>query len=202
MAKKILYKIKAYHCPRCGGITEPTKKYCEYCERDLALRSENHGSKKVRLLIDCGNYVYFDSISNIEFTQTPQMIECTTLEDTTRHCVVGKYDQNFSVEMPLQQRAMELLNLQYSGIHRIRLEHLGLDMSYEQACYIANTTSEFSPNEIVRQRIEFIGVGESVQGKAIPNDILAEMRCPNCGAPVKSKYGACDYCAGWNEVEW
>ena len=36
----------------------------------------------------------------------------------------------------------------------------------------------------------------------IPKDVLDELRCPNCGAPIKSRLCACDYCGGWSEVSW
>ena len=133
MAKKILYKVTAYHCPRCGGITEPTRKYCEYCERDLAIRSKNQN--RVRLLIDCGNYVFFDSIKKIDFTSTPQIIDTTMLGDCRQHYIKGLYDNKFKVDMMATARTAELFQLEYTGLHKIRLECLDIDMAYEQESY-------------------------------------------------------------------
>lgn len=202
MAKKILYKVTAYHCPRCGSPTEPTKKYCDYCERDLAIRSKNHGNNKIRLLIDCGNYVFFDNIINFENTSTPQTIDCTTLDDSYCRTITGINYNTFSVTMPSSARTAELFRLDYKGIHRIRFEHLGTDIGFEQECYISNALSEMTSADIVLNKIEFEGISETVIGKAIPQDVLAELRCPNCGAPVNSRYGACPYCSGWVECEW
>ena len=187
---------------RCGGITEPTKKYCDYCERDLALRNKNHGQNMVRLLIDCGNYVFFDNILDLSFMSTPQTIECTCLEDTHRRYVNGIDCNKFFVTMPFNARTAELSQLDYKGLHRIRLEHLGADKGYEQECYISNAMLEMTTADIALKKIEFVGLGEAKFGTAIPKDVLEELRCPNCGAPVKSRYGACEYCSGWVECEW
>lgn len=208
MAKKILYKVTAYHCPRCGGITEPTKKYCEYCERDLAIRSEHHGWDKVRLLIDCGDFVYHDSIKRIDFHETPQVIETSCLEDGYRRYIKGNEERRFTVKFLLCKRSLELLKLNHDGLHKIRLEHLGRDIGYEQECYVSHYLaspmySTYSDlEEPVNLCYEFVGVGESTIGTAIPKEVLSDMRCKNCGAPIKSRYGACDYCGGWNECEW
>ena len=157
----------------------------------------------VRLLIDCGNYVFFDNIINMEFEQTAPTIDVTLLEDTTVKCIQGvRSEDKFSVEMPLDTRTAELKNLDFSGFHNIRLEHLGADMGYEQKCYITTMVSEISPNGIAVQKIEFVGIDEAILGKVIPKEVMSELRCPNCGAPIKSRYGACDYCSGWVECEW
>lgn len=203
MAKKILYKVTAYHCPRCGGVTKPTKKYCDYCSRDLAIRRD--GNKNiVRMLIDCGDYVFFDEIKAIETVPTTPMIDCTMLGDSTRHVFRGRRENEISVVMATDtDRSRELLSLAYSGIHKVRFELIGADIGYEQECYISDVQRDvYKPRARLEQKINFVGVGESKLGGAIPQEVLTELRCPNCGAPILSRYGACDYCSGWNEVEW
>lgn len=203
MAKKILYKTTAYHCPKCGGITEPTKKYCEYCERDLSIRSENHNGRAIRLLVDCENFIYFDSLTRLEFINNHPTIECTCLEDTHRRMIQGKPEVKFTIWMPTNRRSVEILKQDYLGLKTIRLEHLGADLSFEAESYISNAGIDmFQTSDIAMVQIEFVTVSDMVQGKAIPQDVLSEMRCPNCGAPIKSRYGACDYCSGWVEAEW
>lgn len=202
MAKKILYKVTAYHCPRCGGITEPTKKYCEYCERDLAIRAENHNNQKCRLLVDCGNFVYFDSVSNFEVISTRNCIDVSTVYDDRLVPFYGKTEDKFIIDLAFSERTNELNKLDWSGLHNVRVEHLGADIGYEQRCYLEHSIIDISPLEICRQRISFVGVNEHKISKAIPEEVMDEMRCPNCGAPIRSRYGACDYCSGWSEVEW
>jgi len=203
MAKKILYKVTAYHCPRCGGVTKPTKKYCDYCSRDLNIRREKHNCI-ARMLIDCGEYVFFDEIKQIETFQTPS-IDCTTLEDSRRICIKGAVtDNKISVVMDTNtDRSRELLSLAYNGIHKVRFELLGADLGFEQECYISDIQNDvYSPRARLEQKINFVGIGEMKQGGAIPQEVLAEFRCPNCGAPILSRYGACDYCSGWSEILW
>ncbi len=204
MAKKILYKTTAYHCPRCGGTTEPTKKYCEFCERDLGIRSENHNKNAIRLLVNCEEFIYFDSLTRFETIGDCRTLDCTCLEDNQRHYMEPRgYGMRFTIWLPSNRRSIEILNRNYQGIKTIRLEHLGADIGFEAESYVGNVNIEMaSSNEISMTEINFVTVSPPVQGKAIPDNILSEMRCPNCGAPIKSRYGACDYCSGWSEVEW
>lgn len=201
MAKKILYKVTAYHCPRCGGVTKPTKRYCEYCERELGLRRLN--KNKMRLIVDCGEYVYFDAITNIITTETYNMIEATTLEDTHRKMISSPIvDRNMEVTFTMDERGRELLNLGLNKIKRIRLENIEADIGYEQDAYLGDISIINPTEQILLGRMRLIGYGKSEIGRAIPQEVINELRCPNCGAPIKSRYGACDYCSGWSEIAW
>lgn len=203
MAKKILYKTKAYHCPRCGGITEPTKKYCEFCERDLAIRSESKYKGMIRILIDCGNYVFFDSIRKFEPIEHAHEIDCTCLEDTRRTVIRSVPDYEFRIWMPTTERTAELMKLPYSGIKNVRVEIPYNDVSFEMQSYVSNVDVQmWSTNIMMETQLHFICTSEPKQGRSVPEEIMKEMRCPNCGAPIKSRYGACDYCSGWSEIEW
>ena len=203
MAKKILYKITAYHCPKCGSTTDPNRKYCEYCSRDLNIRSENRNFDKFRLLVDHGNYIYYDGIKNIEFASHNNLIDVTTLDDSRRYCIQGNPTRTFTVDIPFTtNRGIELLAFGKSGVHNIRLEHLGYDMSYETQAYLTECNTDIfgGLNNILK--LKFMSYGDERHDTAIPREILEGFRCPNCGAPVKSRYGACDYCSGYSEVEW
>ena len=203
MAQKILYKTTAYHCPRCGGITEPTKKYCEFCERDLKLLSENHNDYKMRLLVDCGEYIYFDNLIKFDMSEQIESIDATCLEDTSRTTLYSKaMGRDIFITLPRSRRTSELLSLPYMGIRKIRFEHLGVDLGFECESYVSNVTTHIKSDEWSLTEIKFTTISAPEVGKAIPQEILTELRCPNCGAPIKSRYGACDYCSGWTEVEW
>lgn len=201
MAKKILYKVTAYHCPRCGGITEPTKKYCEYCERELGLRRLN--KNKMRLIVDCGEYVYFDAITNIITTENYNMIEATTLGDSHRKMISSPVvDRTMEVTFNMDERGRELLKLGLYKIKRIRLENIEADIGYEQDAYLGDMSFINPTEQIILGRMKLIGYGKSEIGRAIPQEVINELRCPNCGAPIESRYGACDYCSGWSEIAW
>ena len=204
MAKKILYKVTAYHCPRCGGVTDPKKKYCDYCSRNLEIRRKEN-KPRARILIDCNDYILFDSIKRVETVSTPSLIEISTFDDSRRSFIRGAECENrLSLTFNTgTDRGRELFRLPFSGIHKIRFELLDADLGYKQKCYIGNVkTDTFGADIVLEQTINFIGVDEMTVGKAIPQEVLDEFRCSNCGAPILSRYGACDYCSGWNEVEW
>ena len=201
MAKKILYKVTAYHCPRCGGITEPSKRYCEYCERELGLRRLN--KNKMRLIVDYGEYVYFDAITNIITTENYNTIEATTLGDSCRKMISSPVvNRTMEVTFNMDERGRELLKLGLYKIKRIRLENIEADIGYEQDAYLGDMSFINPTEQIILGRMRLIGYGKSEIGRAIPQEVMKELRCPNCGAPIKSRYGACDYCSGWSEIAW
>lgn len=201
MAKKILYKVTAYHCPRCGGVTKPTKRYCEYCERELGLRRLN--KNKMRLIVDCGEYVYFDAITNIITTENYNTIEATTLGDSCRKMISSPVVyRTMEVTFNMDERGRELLKLGLYKIKRIRLENIEADIGYEQDAYLGDMSFINPTEQIILGRMKLVGYGKSEIGRAIPQEVMKELRCPNCGAPIKSRYGACDYCSGWSEIAW
>lgn len=201
MAKKILYKIKAYHCPKCGGITDPAKKYCEYCGRDISLRTENK-QKQMRLLIDSGNYVFWDELWDVHFSDA-QTLDCTTLEDETRHMIYTPPRLEFSIKLPMTSRGWELRSLNYRNKHKVRFEMSNADMAFETECFIYDMNYKMGDKDYGVCNINFEGIGDmQLFNSSIPIDVLEEMRCPNCGAPINNRLGACIYCSGWSEVEW
>ena len=206
MAKKILYKIKAYHCPKCGGITDPAKKYCDYCGRELKVRTDMWHSP-MRLLIDSGKYVYWDEIMDVEFEPEPLMIECTTAEDDYVHYIQPlKQTQDFKIVIPMTWRSAELMELDFKGLHDIRFEYIGRDWDHAWECksFIQNKTIEgFGTGEIAKCTINFTSIDRLTEfNSAIPEEVIKEMRCPNCGAPIDNRLGACLFCSGWSEVLW
>ena len=142
MAKRILYKTKAYHCPRCGSGTDPGKDYCDYCGRDLTLRSKNEKDRRFRLLVDCQDYIYFDDISQIEFEERPQTIDVSTLDDTRRRIIASTPEENFTIWLPISRRNAEIIEMPYQGIKDIRFEHLGMDIGYQMQAYVSEIDHE------------------------------------------------------------
>lgn len=205
MAKKILYKTTAYHCPKCGGITDPRKRFCDYCSRDLNIRHEYKNKNKFRLLVNCGDYVFFDEIYRMrQNTEVPQ-IEASCLEDYSCQIFEGIPRMDFEIEMYLTQRANELLSMLHEGINNIRFEHLGFDKAFEMQSAVVSSAeiSHYYQFEASTAKIRFEQYKPAkIYTHAIPNEILSEMRCPNCGAPITSRLGACIYCSGWVEAEW
>ena len=206
MAKKILYKVKAYHCPKCGSPTDPAKKYCDYCGRELKVRTDMWHSH-LRILIDSGNYVYWDEIMDVKFGPKPEPLECTVLGDSCRHYFQPRsMEENFKIVVPMTWRSAELFDLDFEGLHDIRFEFIGRDREHAWECksYIQNKSLEgFGTGEIAKCTMNFTSVdGLTEFNSAIPEEIMREMACPNCGAPIDNRLGACLFCSGWTEIEW
>lgn len=204
--KKDLYKITAYHCPACGGITKPNKRFCEYCGRDLGIRQNNKKGFRARFLIDCGNYIYFDNLHHFTIEESLQDVDCVRDVSGYLHRVYLPPQRKFELEFQLTERTREFLDKCQEGIHDTRIEVIDskYELAFESKSYVCSLLTEFqAAGEIVMQKIQLVEyAGYTRYDTAIPDKIVAEMRCPNCGAPIKSRYGACDYCSGWTAVEW
>lgn len=196
------YALTAYHCRNCGGITNPDKEYCDYCSGKLLIKRIKKQMKKraIRVLIECDkDYVYFDEILSLGLQNEPEMIETTSLEDSESHLIHGRDIKNeVNVEMPLTERGMQLQRkLNDKSIYKTRIEVLEEDLAFEQESKIYFTMPECTVNSLLTQQI----ILEPYSPMRSFNTVVPDnVCCPNCGAPIKSRYGACDYCGGW--VEW
>ena len=210
MSQKILYKVTAYHCPACGGSTSPDKRFCDYCGREL--KDESYYSKsrpKIRLLAKCENgFVYFNDIIGIERREYKSYIDCTYLEDTRPRMIMGLSRGNtLDFTIPFTKRGNELgILVSKLGLTDIRFEAI-IDkkgMAFETNGYFSSCFSEITEYAIAKQKIKVIADNSNSKyiNEAIPQNVIDEMRCPNCGAPIKSRLCACEYCGGWNEIEW
>lgn len=209
---KTLYKVTAYHCPKCGGITKPGKRYCEYCGRDLIdEKSFITQIPKARILVEGSNgLVNFNTMREFSFEEEqPPAIEATSLADTTFKRYVPRIAYSvftINAELAFSQRTGELISLIGNSVKKIRFELKlpGYEMALEARSYIHKEVIDLRPNEIATVGIDFNMDGEDISffDNVIPKYILDDMTCPNCGAPIRSRLGTCDYCGGWNEVEW
>ena len=114
-------------------------------------------------MIDCNDYILFDSIKRVETVSTPSMIETTTLDDSRVSFIRGaEYENRLSLTFNTgTDRGRELFRLPFSGIHKIRFELLDADLGYEQKCYIGDVETETLGTDMaLEQTINFIGVGQ------------------------------------------
>ncbi len=207
--KKILYKVTAFHCQRCGGITEPAKKYCEYCERELKAKNLfNPRILNMRVLIEGKNgLVNFNDISSINTETTRNnIIDCTMLEDNRRHYMSGIRDNTrFEFDIFATERGNELYTLLRNDLCKTRVEVVNgnFEQAFEMTSYIGNVYTEIEATKLCKHRISLNVVDDLKRFNSfIPSDVLDVLRCPNCGAPIKSSLGACDFCGGWVAVSW
>ena len=160
---------------------------------------------KARILIDCGNYIYFDEISRIEVEEKYQYSDCYRDVNGILHRTTPFKNTEYSLEMPITKRTVELLKTSYTGSHKTRIEWINgkQDLAFECEGYICQQTTDFEVGMIATTKFKIIDFGDTeIFNTAIPQKIVEQMRCPNCGAEIKSRFGACDYCSGWSEVEW
>lgn len=211
MKQRELYKITAYHCSHCGAPTDPNKELCDWCAQKALLknfRQKQMFSKSiVRVLVETGgNYINFDQIISIsDISSEPEKIEVTTLEDIMsgeQKFIYGRRSiDNWSFTMPVTKRSYELSNkLEREKNYNIRIEALEADMAFEYSAeYINQTIPIAKKNELIKFDLNFIP--KDIKG-IIKTLVPPNMTCPNCGAPIKSRLGACDFCGGWIEFEF
>lgn len=209
MNKRELYKITAYHCAHCGAPTRPDKNYCDWCAQKILLKhyqeKQNAFFSKLRVLVEVGdNYINFNQVTNFEKSPTvPEQIEVTVSEGAMRKFIPGRNSiENFLFTMPVTKRSYELSNkLKREKNYNIRVEHLNADKAYEFSADFLNQTMPCmrSVNELMNFKLVF--VPKDIKGM-INTIVPKDMTCPNCGAPINSRLGACIYCGGWVEFEF
>lgn len=201
-----LYQITSYHCPRCGGVAKPSHRFCEWCGRELSILIPNVSKKPVRVMVESDNgYIHLNDVLEIgEVAMMPETIDCTALGDVTstyiaRHRTV---QPTWDIVFPASYRAQETIEkIKARQDMKVRIE-AGEKYAWEM---IADAPKQMPVLDAIEDKTtlsldvsEFIGLVP-----VIPEKIMNEgIRCKNCGAPLKSRIGACDYCGGWNEVEW
>lgn len=206
------YKITAYHCKHCGAPTKPGKELCDWCGMGIASKYNpipekyrKYLKKSVRVLIDAGaDFIYFDSVSSVGGICTePEEIEVTTLDSSSQNFVLGReiYTPSWNFTMPYTKRGLELFNkLDKDKTYNMRLELLDIDKAFEMSIKPQELTPmAISQDCLMECEVSF--APERIDGF---KDLMTPdtMTCPNCGAPVKSHYGACDFCSGWLEYEF
>lgn len=204
MAKE-KYTLIAYHCRNCGGTVDPDKELCDWCSQQVQFKrylGEVLKRHQVRVLLDCGkDFVYLDEITSISSYEPPHDIEVTSFGDTSRRYIKGlDADNSIDVEIPITQRGKELLSKIKSGKeYQTRFEFLTMDRAFEVRTFPIVRMPDISnfPYEVLKTTISFEIDSDM---KSFDTVVPENCTCPNCGAPIKSKYGCCDYCGGW--IEW
>lgn len=196
------YRIKAFHCCFCGAPTKEGALVCEYC--DQKLQSVRYNKEKMlprpRLLVDCGrDYVNFNQITGVQAESHIQEIDVSYLDDTRLHMVGSRNipPDELILSMTITDKVRYYIDtLMKRGLLKTRLEYG--TMAWEQRSYFAGyMTSLVSMDEL--QTVDLRIVADEII--SYPKITPKNEYCPNCGAPIKSRYGACDYCGGWVEYD-
>ncbi len=197
------YRVKAFHCCFCGAPTKEGALVCEYC--DQKLRSVRYNKEKMmprpRLLVDCGlDYVNFNQITGVQANSHIQEIDVSYLEDTRLHMVESRnIPEELILSMTITDKVRYYIDkLMRRGRIKTRLEYG--TMAWEQRSYFAGyMTSLISVDKLQPGTVDVRIVADEIL--SYPKITPKNEYCPNCGAPIKSRYGACDYCGGWVEYD-
>lgn len=200
------YRITSYHCPNCGGATDPMSGTCKYCDSEISLRPFGGKLKQrqVRIMIDCGeDYIYFDRIMSLQqqmYRDFDSYIDITGNIHNQIHDLGRRADVRISID----KRGLDLIKkIDFGKIYDTRIEFLWLDKAFEMKSYIPmfewDSDAGFHSNTRMMGNLSFISASETKEFNGL---VPSDATCPNCGAPVKSRYGCCDWCGGWIEYEW
>lgn len=195
--------ITAYHCMACGAPCEKDTLYCRYCKTRYeadAIDSFEIAHSKIRLLADCGNdYVYFP-VHEVG-AYTPKTFEVGRTEDNFLRRIPGLRDPGDTFDLTVYATPniiRKQLAMKNKGIVKMRIEIAGVSSSFNMEGYFSEMSLLYgSPNEEMRSDLKIIPTKDV--GWLRMKDPPVDIRCPNCGAPINSRYGCCDYCTGWVE---
>lgn len=201
---KMPYGVEsAYHCQKCGGITDEYGK-CYYCHSENKIRYEPQKQLQFYIELDGEKKFYFNHIYEMDgMGLEPQSIEVTTRESNHREYIAGYQstldcfnfrfiptdDSMFKVNMIQELKKPFTFNIvlrENSRVFRIRAEQLELNFSDVSQIEIFTMAANMRIHD-------YDGL--------VKADLIApdDARCPNCGAIVHKAYGCCDYCGGWVE---
>ena len=196
--------VTAYHCKACGAVCRPTERLCRHCQtkyENEACASMDFRRNEVRLLAACGSdYVYFP-VKSLTELDAPMEIEATRWSDGTLHRVQGLRDvssTNFLIVYD-SNTLQKIVNMRKRGIVDMRVEMGAMDDGFSFSGYFPATWTPTFTAE-ANKTMEVSVIATKLNGWIPLNDVPDDVRCPNCGAPIKSRFGCCDYCTGW--VEW
>ena len=195
------YKLINYHCRHCGAPVEPGQEKCSYCDQIAKYQKFIDGKNKpLTLLIDTDNdFVNFNEITRMKSVGSePEYIEATSLCDTSRRFIRSGSTDSGKIwfEIPYTERGSELIGKLLPKVYRMRFELNGTSKAYETKAYIGNVEPIIAMNSIAVAKITLIRDDDL---KMLEVEQPRGLSCPNCGAPIISRYGACGYCGGWLE---
>lgn len=197
-------KTIAYHCHNCGAPVDERSTHCSYCRQRVENKSPLQGmNRQVRVFAELKNNrkVYLHETSVVIPTENPITLDCTRIESRYQERVKAMKD-NMSIELEMLMRKESLDKYKFvheTGINKVSIETEGLNNAFEFECdYLSDLKCEYALEEIAKAKFNLYPkniIGWVDKSKDIyVNDGTT---CPNCGAPLRQRFGLCDYCGGW-----
>lgn len=196
----------AYHCLACGAPCRPDDLYCSYCKQRYDRRftdSVSVSSSRARLLVKSkSDYVYFPLLEITEHNFERPVIDTTISEGGHyRRYIPGIKDPGDDIKVVVlmtDDMRRKLANMQQDIETTYKVEIDGFSNAFGFSGYTSHISRELYFDIGSQSEIHVVPTGFA-GWKPMPTE-PTDLTCPNCGAPIKSRFGCCDYCTGW--VEW
>lgn len=200
---KMPYGVEsAYHCQKCGGITDEYGK-CYYCHSENKIRYKEPEALQMYIEIDGERKFYFNHVNRMmDICVEPQTIDITTLSDYYEKPVIKSVGYGrFSLDFLITEDSMFKANMMGEQEKPITLNIVSPQMPKSMRMRVEDVRIQptaISPYEV--SRAEASMAIHDMDGWITPTfEAPDDARCPNCGAIVRKTYGVCDYCGGWVE---
>lgn len=198
--------VTAYHCLACGAPCRPNDLYCSYCKQRYDRRFTDSvlvSSSRARLLVkNKMDYVYFPLFEVTEYDFRP-LTDITISEDGHYrryiHGIKDPGDDITTIVTMTDDMRRKLAHMQKDLETDFKIEIAGFNNSFSFKGYTSHISQEFPLYGIGAQSELHVVPTGFIGWKPMPTE-PTDLTCPNCGAPIKSRFGCCDYCTGW--VEW
>ena len=200
--------VTAYHCMACGAPCAKDTLICPYCrtryETDAQESISFWGSDKfkVRMMMASDrNFVYFPVWELGEINE-PQTIDIGQGIDGRLHRIphLNAFPIDVKIKIPATLETLKKESkMRKEGNVQIRIEINQMDRAFRFDGYMAETRlTSVGVNE--PYTLDLSVIPTKLSGWEYLRELPTDLRCPNCGAPINSRTGCCDYCTGW--VEW
>lgn len=194
-----------YRCKVCGAPVDPKTGYCKYCDTlnfKPIIRKPLKDDGKPRIIIRDGYKEAEINPLRLSLTvEEPQIIEVTSLTDTTRRFIPGIVDHGgqyarFSASTYITNNAIDILT---QPVFDVVFTGFRQGYAHEFKGYTENMETVFSVNAIAETKFDIVSVNpvDLWNTRRIHNPIMEGMRCPICGAPLDPDKSKCDYCGYW-----
>ena len=185
----------AFHCSRCGGLTEPGHELCPYCSQ----QTDEYFSASGGIRVVVGG-IYINSVYAVEDYIAPKTIETTSLTDEFKMYVapIARPDPVFTIKCLMDKHLVEqadFFNTKKGLDVKVELPDIKSAFHFVAQPLLGTVAKcvDVIPEVNLDFRIEDVSGWKEYK---MPNYLI----CPNCGAVINFAFGCCAYCGGW--VEW
>lgn len=194
-------KYLKFHCCNCGAPVNPNSFKCSYCDTPVSFKTYNP-NRQIRLFakVKNGNKVFLHETKDIEVNQSPSF---DVYRDSTGmlHRYMGYTTGDMKITSYLTENIVEKYKwMQDIGIQTISVEDSDNNRLFEIDCaYSQFEISDINFNSLAEIKMNIV-IDDFRRTREKDNLYVPDgCNCPNCGSPLRQRFGLCDYCGGWSE---